>query len=155
MALDFSRASFSVFSQLSTQLATMSRSTLLQSGQAVMSEKKRILATLKDLETTFTDLNTRQNWSGIGHNGAAFQEQAANSSLNTLAARRTSLNAFAAGMIPHSEWVKDKKCHWCGEIGHILADCPHRQHRDRPRNNHGGRPRNDRLPGNDRATRPP
>ena len=53
----------------------------------------------------------------MDHDGAAYRASLTDQALNAYAAR---------GGKPFDEWVKDKKCHGCGEMGHIEKDCPKR-----------------------------
>ena len=132
----FSKASTAEFRQLCDQMATMHRSTVLQSGQSPMSLKKKVFLVLKDLVVMYTELSTNHTWRGVGHDGAKFREQRITSSLDALTGRRESLNAMAArGEQPSRSKVK---CYGCGEFGHIERDCP-----KKGRPSRGGRTRRD------------
>ena len=57
--------------QLCMIFSTMNRSALMQNNHANKSVKHKCFDVFKDLDLTFIDLSTGNNWEEVGHNGSA------------------------------------------------------------------------------------
>ena len=85
--------------------------------------KECCLTLLRDFETRYQQLMTAKKWNSVTHKASTFTAQLADMSDDDY-------EAYAArALLPFEEWVKAIRCNFCGELGHIKADCPKNPHR--------------------------
>lgn len=106
---------------------------------------KMLVDILTDLEIRYTDLRSGHRWLGHGHGSSTVDSVFVSNSTqdndddgsydddDDYAVYFTSVGRHKA--LPFDVWVRDKKCHHCGELGHIRPQCPTR-HRTPARSNH-------------------
>jgi len=112
------------FMQLCVTLGTTLSSSLLQSQQqANMSSKELCFQMLQDLEGRFIEFRTRRKWLANGHDGKAFRAALSSQNFEVNAARHDRLRG---------DGRSNKECHGCGEMGHLVRDCPKRRNACNP-----------------------
>lgn len=144
----FSHASTPMFQSFcATQEALITSSLIRDRLRNKQTLYKMLVDILTDLEVRYTDLRSGQRWLGHGHGNSAvdsaFVMGTAHDYHHT---EETSdddddyavyLNRVGRKeAVPFNVWVRDKKCHNCGEVGHVRPQCPHRSHAPVRRDNH-------------------
>ncbi len=96
---------------------------------------KTLISVLTDLDVEYNELLSGHRWLGISHDASSTtsvfvasphvtEENYDNENSNYVVfTARTGRYA-----LPFHEWVKDKLCRHCHEIGHIQRDCPKISH---------------------------
>ena len=144
----FSHASTPMFQSFcATQEALITSSLIRDRLRNKQTLYKMLVDILTDLEVRYADLRSGQRWLGHGHGNSAVDSAFVTATAHDY--HRTEETSdddddYAVYLnrvgrkeaVPFNVWVRDKKCHNCGEVGHVRPQCPHRSQAPVRRDNH-------------------
>lgn len=136
----FARASTPAFQNFCAYQESMFSSSIVRSNMNNHTLYNQLLMVLNDLEVKYTDLLSGHRWLGIGvgtsetksvfvtnPNDSTDEYDSSSPSDDDDGYDDYAIYTMTAGknMVPFDEWVRDKVCRNCNEIGHIERYCPH------------------------------
>ena len=125
----FARASTPEFRSMCDAQSAILSTSLFQDNLRPTSLYHQLVSVLRDLENRFIDLRSGQRWLGVGHGASpttsAFVSGADydDTSNDDEVTYEIYLSNAGNKALPFDVWVKDKNCHYCGELGHIRPHC--------------------------------
>jgi hypothetical protein len=127
----FARSSTPDFTQLCHHQRSMISSSLVKTVLRQDSLYKTLIAVMNDLEVHYAELLTGQRWLEVGNGTLGKSAFITNPDYDSDSGSDISeyeeymtLTAKLGHRIPFEEWVKDKICRNCNEMGHIQRNCP-------------------------------
>ncbi len=127
----FARSSTPAFSNLCFYQGSMLSSSLMKHNLRQDNLYQTLTSVLGDLEVRYHELLSGNSWLGVGNSAAV----AASTFISLTDIdpdgsdaeeydEYVAFTAYNGKHVPFDEWVKDKICRNCNEVGHIRRNCP-------------------------------